>query len=208
MPRSAVANRVAIPQVQNLFLQSEDYVNASWTKGDLTAITGQGLQPYSTSLFTANSVTPSVNNVFHTISQVIGSGLTATYVFALTIYAKWQQNEEWLWIGPNGVAVAQWFNIRTGTLGSAAGTFLGKQITSEGNGWYRCEAWLPCVSPASVQAFGLANGDGVLAFVGSNTPCQLWWGASCAAANWTGPYVQTQAATVNTGPIRNLRSHA
>src|SRR6266508_3722758 len=112
MPRVAVANRTLLVQAQNLFLDSEDYVQASWSKTNLTAITGQGLRPHSTNLFTACSVTPSVANGIHAIGQgLTGSGVVVGAVCALSIFAKWQQNEEWIILGADGGNTVTWCNV-------------------------------------------------------------------------------------------------
>lgn len=202
--------RNALPTTQNLLRQSEDFVNAAWAKNELTAITGQGLQPYSLNLFTANSITPSVNNAIHFINQGIGS-VGPGDLYALSIFAKWQQNEEWMFILSNGGAEGAWFNVRTGTVGAATAGVTGSAMIDAGipgnPGWYRCDMWLRLAS-ASSPAFCTATANGLTAHVGSNTPCQLWWGASAAKANWTGPYQPTTTAIVNTGAIRNLRARA
>ena len=197
--RASSASRVAsnglIEKVRtNLFLRSEELDNAAWTKADTTIVANAVANPLNGAV-TADKITDS------------STATAARYFFQSpassgTIYTSsgYFKKAEYNFVtlhafGLNGAV----FNLDTGVKVSQSGGV--GNITSVGNGWYRCtfsftaggSAVFFSQSPAGNISYAGTAGSGIFAF-----GCQLETGDIAT------DYIPTTTAAVSVGPVSGL----
>ena len=121
-------NHTTVVAEQNLILQSQGMDNASWTKTNITAVTGV-TAPDGTS--TAFTITATSTTTTASLVQSITSAVGATY----SVYAKAGTST---FVGVGVYSSPSWanFNLSTGAVASSSGCTA--SIVSVGSGWYRC----------------------------------------------------------------------
>ena len=147
---------------RNLFLYSNDFTNANWTKENSSITTSQiGYDgTNNASLLVENSTT---NN--HFIRQTPSlSGQTT-----ISVYAK-ANTRNWLYLRgvQSGVPVFGFFNLSNGTLGTIQTNGTGS-ITSVGNGWYRCSLTIVNFNTGFEVYIGLSTADNVTGYLGNGS---------------------------------------
>lgn len=224
MPRTAIASRVAVPQVQNLLTRSEELNHANWNvTSDLTVTADQAAAPDGT--MTADLLTPTGGAG---VRHYAGQGLTvpAAYQFVprmivASCHFRAIGAQRWVIIGNDRHTdfVYAWFDLIAGVVGSVTADnptaiSLVNRIENRGGGWFRCSLFYIMISPsggagtnAESIIVGPTTADGAQIFdPASGATCHAWGAQLVIGAKTQGPYVQTVAATVNTGSIRSLRS--
>ena len=190
-----VASNGLIEKVRtNLFTYSEQFDNAAWTKVDTTIVANAVVNPLNGAV-TADKITDS------------STATTARYFFQSpassgTIYTSsgYFKKAEYNFVtlhafGLNGAL----FNLDTGVKVSQSGGV--GNITSVGDGWYRCTFSFTAggssvffsQSPAGNISYAGTTGSGIYAF-----GCQLETGDIAT------DYIPTTTAAVSVGPVANV----
>jgi len=131
LPRISYENGVGHlllePQRSNLLLQSNSF-DTSWTTSSSSITSGQS-GVYGTNNAWLLEKSDTNGRVFQNIST---SG-----VQTFSVYAKAAVND-WVFLLVNGGAnPAAWFDLSTGSLGTAIGGIINHNISDVGNGWYK-----------------------------------------------------------------------
>jgi hypothetical protein len=181
----------------NLLQRSEEFNDASWSKGFSAITANQGVAPDGNS--TADKFAENTSNAYHQVSQSFSPAVSTVYTYSL--YAK-AAGRNLLVIAFNGTAVTGsqvycYFNLANGTVGSNFGT-TSPSIVSVGNGWYRCSVTTTTLSSAgTASAFLTTSQDsGLTLYVGDGTSGYLLWGAMLEAGAFPTSYIPTTTATV------------
>lgn len=125
-------------QITNLILTSENLGSASWTKTNVSILTG-ATSPDGSSASNQISVTGASGSVTQSIT------ITAGRAIAFSVHAKSTASSNYLFlrIGDGTNSVSTWFDVSSGTVGTnTAGAstcvFSAKNIEPLVSGWYRC----------------------------------------------------------------------
>lgn len=185
------------PARTNLLLRSEELDNASWAKTDLSVVANSIASPDG--LSTADTLVNDVN----TASQITQNGtISANATTAFSVFAK-RKSGSWILLQVSSGAnlVRCWYNISTGTLGSAVnggtGTGATGQIIDYGNGWYRLiliGAVNNSVTTVTTQ-IRMTNNDGTVATTAGID--NYFYGAQLEQAAYATSYIPTTTGTVS-----------
>ena len=123
---------------------------------------------WTTSGFTVaqNASGPLGANTAFTLTATAGSSYKWTYIdrlgaagnYYFSVYAK-AGTVSWIALGDGGAAPSQsaYFNLATGTVGTASGRFSSPAMQAVGNGWYRCSAL--CTDAGSFISVSIHSAD-------------------------------------------------
>lgn len=111
-----------------------DFDNAAWTKTGVTITADATTDPDGGS--GADLVVEDSSSGSHSVNQVIDNGIVADGAAYAYVCAK-TAGRDWIRISALGQPVFAWFNVTTGTAGSAVNCT--SSVTSLGSGWYQCE---------------------------------------------------------------------
>jgi hypothetical protein len=169
----------------NLLTNSESFNASAWSKSDATVTANATTAPDGTS--TADKLAETATTAQHYLFQSAGAAGTYT----TTIYAK-AAERSWMIVTVNSSNT--FFNISSGTVGSAPGGFTAA-ITDAGNGWYRCSvtATLPASGPI---VFSTSTANNVTSYAGTAGSGIFIWGAQLELG--------TAATTYNPTTVKNL----
>jgi hypothetical protein len=205
--RVAVSGRATPKEFQNLLVRSEEFDDASWSLLNASVSRNVTTGPFGAQ--DADALVDTAANVQHRIGQ--GAANNSGKCVALSVWAK-AAARSWMLMAIDNTNQA-WFNLATGAVGTVQvfgnGPTNVATIDSYGSGWYRCtiaRQWAPN-SNQNVY-FWASTADGSASYLGDGTAAIYLYGAQFCRANWAGAYQITTAATVDTGPIRNLRANA
>jgi hypothetical protein len=181
----------------NLFLQSSNFLNASWTKGDLGVTTPSAWIP--TGPGAAGQLTPNTNNAGHHVRQ--SATVTAGGVYTVSIYAKdlGYPTLQIFWTAAHvtGSPRAN-FDLAAGVLGSVSAGVTAT-MTPIGNGWYRCTATVTAAGTA-LECFFSPQSSAAAArnplYSGDGTSAVLVWGAQLESSAFAFSYTPTTTAAV------------
>jgi len=184
---------------QNLATYSQDFTNANWSK-TFSSITGNtATAPDGTT--TAGKFIPDNSSNRHSLSN-------STYLYSISgldlsfsIYAKAAEYNQLYIFNNTGVVDSYYvfFNLTTGAIGtnSSGGAVSNATITSVGNGWYRCSAYLTFIAGAGrTIGYGVSNADGVRSFAGDGTSGIYIWGAQLEQRSSVTAYTPTTTAAI------------
>ena len=168
----------------NDFTRSEELDNAVWVKTNLTVTANDQTAPDGST--TADRMVESTANGAHSIeraSTIPGSDIKQAWsIFARaaersTIYLEARTQ------GNNRVRV--FFNVSTGSVGTADAGISTAFIERMGNSHFRCAAVINTSSGATTPLFvaGLATSDGNFSYEGSSTSGVYMWGAQLEATS-------------------------
>lgn len=181
----------------NLFLRSEEFDNASWTKTDTTITANAAVAPDGNT--TADLLTQGSAGTA-AATQAVTATADATY--SVTFFAK-RGNSDWLFIGieAGGNSVRGWFNLGTGAVGSTTtagtGALSSIRIKAFANGFYRCElnASMGGGATSITVSTLLVTGDGLTSRVSGGT--YYLWGAQFENnATFPSTYIPTAGSAV------------
>lgn len=188
----------------NLLLRSEEFDNASWTKTNVTVSANAVVGPDGAS--TADSILETVTSGQHRVEQVI-SKATSILAYAFTFYIK-PNGRDWIYVSMRQSTniLNRWYNITTGTVGSATTvsggntfTHTGANILDAGNGWFKVE--MNCNSNnANSMTLMVASSTGnnvTTDFAGDTSKGFYIWGAQLEQAAASSSYIPTTSATVS-----------
>lgn len=162
-------------RVQNLFLKTQDFTDANWLKNTIANSTYTGFtDPFggttACKIVTDNGTSIIGNDDLGSLKQGVNkAGVALTYV--LSVYAKAGESSVLRFRETTSTGYRAVFNLVTGVVSyenTANKDVFGAQMTSVGNGWYRCQARYTTSGGVS-QAFGFkasgldtaTTGDGV-----------------------------------------------
>lgn len=185
----------------NLLTYSEQFDNAFWLKVRVQAFGSGSLanaiaspDGTSTADLLVEDATPSNNHFIFSSNIACVSG--AQYTF--TVYAKAKERS---YIGLRPAVEASGtsecvFNLNNGTVSSQGASATNAQITSVGNGWYRCSVTATCGATENKLFYiFIANNSGALSYSGDGTSGLYVWGADLRVGTSAGDYQRIAAAT-------------
>ena len=193
-------SRSVVATGQNLLKYSEAPDNAAWTTTSATLTPNDIANPIDGAV-TAYKMTEASATAQHRfyagiayVSVRIGQTCTAS------VYVK-AGTRNWFYFTQND-GIFAYFNLTTGVNGTVTSGSL--TSTALANGWYRLSWTFQATTAAPNISFGLTSADNTSSGVGNGTGTMYFWGMQLVRANWSGPYVQTTSAAVDTGNIRNI----
>ena len=139
---------------ENLLLQSNQF-DTTWTRSASDLTSGQSGYDGSSDAWLLTAATPS--SFSSRLNQVLSP--SSSGVLNLSVYAK-ANTLDWILLdglGTNGFAA--WFDVSNGVKGQVTSTSIGANITSVGNGWYRCEVYGNATTLTEVRIY-VTDGDG------------------------------------------------
>jgi hypothetical protein len=205
-PSTLVAQGLLIEEQRtNLWVQSEDFSNASWIKVRSSITADAAVSPSGKT--TADKFIADTNNNFHFARQDVA--VTSGTTYTQTIFAKAAEYSQiQLAFDADSSAFAGGSAIFTltgsGSL-SASGTLSSSSITLVGNGWYRCQISAPATATATgIFRIYAANGGAAL-FAGDGTSGIFIWGAQLEAGAFATSYIPTTtAATTRSADLASI----
>lgn len=203
------STRVAIPNLQNRLLWSDDYTNAVWTLIRVTLAPLIIVGPPDFGVL-ATGIIADTNNSTHLMLQTYTPVAGDFLRYAASVFAK-AGDQTFCLVAFDGGASAAWFNLAAGTVGTVIGSGTSATIEDSGDGWYRCTITGPYVNSVATPFFVTyaAPSDASLNFAGDGATPSIYLIRSMLGqgANWTGPSEAiTEGSAINTGPIRSLAS--
>lgn len=198
----------------NLFLRSQEFDNASWSKTRSSISANAATAPDGT--VTADKlVEDGTANNTHDVRQTV-SKVASSITYTVSIYAK-AAERTWAFLWLHGTSQSNrgeaWFNLGMGTKGAVRTQGTGfstptSDIEDVGGGWYRI--WLTVTSNTDTTIGLLAGGavaDGNSNTNGDGVSGWYLWGAQLETNSFPTSYVATtsaqgtRAADVPTMPI-------
>jgi len=185
----------------NLYLRSEEFDNATWTKNGTTVTADSTSSPVGTN--TADTLTETTASAFHICYQNIS--ISSGIVYTFSVYGKYNGRVMQLNLSSSywGAQVYANFDLQNGVIGNIGTSVIDAQIVSVGNGWYRC----------SITGVSTATGTGGLAvslaqsttsprnenYTGDGTSGVYVWGAQAEQGLVAQPYIETTTTAVYEG---------
>lgn len=196
-PVTLVAKGLLVEEQRaNLFVRSEEFDNASWTKNAASVTANAGTSPDGTA--DADKLIPSATNAVHGVysTTTFGAG-----TFTLSVYAKaagYPRLGIRSYDGTSYIMQAT-FDISNGTVVSSPGGTAA--ITSVGNGWYRITLTATTAGNLGIVVGtwfeSLPAGSTVQgSFTGDGTSGALLWGAQLELGSFATSYIPTVASQV------------
>lgn len=180
---------------ENILTYSEDFSNVIWTKNAATVASNSTIDPFG--LTTADTlVETSATDSHYAVQYGFASVASNSYTFS--VYVKYNTKAfiqlGFTTAGFGSTAYAN-FNIQTGVLGTI-GAGVAANITSAGNGWYRCS--ITCASNSSqsdqgpyVATLTSATAVRLESFAGSVSNSVYLFGADLEQSSTPGQYTPT-----------------
>lgn len=189
------------PQRTNLYLRSQEFDNASWTKSNTTVNANQTASPDGTT--TAEKLNDIISGSSNDYLLNVQSALSYTSgtPYTVSFYAK-NIDRRYMYIRfvPNafGVNKYAYFDLQNGVI-SKLDSGATATITSVGDGWYRCTAtYTATVTTSTIYGVYIGlSADGLNNFyVNPSVKSVYIWGAQLEAGSYTTSYIPTTSASV------------
>jgi hypothetical protein len=183
----------------NLFLQSQTFDNASWSKTDCVVTANAATAPDGTltaeKLVINNGIGPSAG--FDT-GLLQGNALT-TGTYTYSVFAKASEFTGLRFRERFSIGDFIEFNLSTGIAPAGTSTFINPTMVNVGNGWYRC-SFVTQSNTANTNKYALRVGG-----TGDGTSGIFIWGAQFEATDFGATsYIPTTTTAVSVGPVANL----
>lgn len=184
------------PARTNLFLRSEDFSHADWTKTDTTVTANQFVAPDGKP--TADSVVEGTAGTA-LVSQAVTVASGATV--AVSKYFK-RSNHDWVVLEVvNGANLFRgWFNLSTAAAGATAVGGTGVVVRSyvepaRADGHYRCVLVgnIPATTAYTCLSYSASANSSTTRF---NNAARSEWGAQVEVGSYASSYIPTTTATV------------
>ena len=176
---------------ENLLSKSEEFNDAAWTKDRLSFVTNNITAPDGA--LTAEKLVEdtSVNNSHRVSRQITLTAEPHTFsVFVKSAERNWVRVTLF-----DGVTSRQvWFDTTAGVIGTQSGAI--GQMTSFGNGWWRCAITATGVAAISQTNVALATADNISTYTGDGTSGIYLWGAQLERSSTARAYIPTTTAAV------------
>jgi hypothetical protein len=199
------------PQRSNIITYSEQIDNAAWNKTNVTITANAITSPIAS--FNADAIVENSasNVVFGVHPASRPSGLTLGTTYSVSFFAKKVTRDFCYYDDFNAFQsprVLVFFNLATGTVGTAYGGVLNSKMENYGNGWYRCSFQFVASSTSIDYRIGSATTDNTLTYTGvigqqaiSVTACQFETGTYITSyiPTTSTAVTRTQDASVTTG---------
>jgi hypothetical protein len=170
-------------QRTNVCTYSEDFTNGVWTKTRSSISSNATTAPNGTS--TADKLIEGASSTTHVVTFTTVTG------GVFSVFAK-ASERSWIALQQNSPGNYCYFNLSSGTVGSASGST--GSITSVGNGWYRCS--IAVTSASSMWDIFVATGDNGASYTGDGTSGVFLWGAQVETGSFSTSYISTTTAAV------------
>lgn len=180
-------------QRTNLLVRSEEFDNASWTKGNGTVTANATTSPDGT--VDADSFVSAAATDATFVQQAFTSTAQA-YAASVYVKANGVQFVQLLWASGQSTNHVN-FDLTNGTIGTNTAT--SASITAVGNGWYRLTivSTLAAASGAfNVYCVSASNSARGATFAGNGTSGIFLWGAQLEAGAFATSYIPTVASQV------------
>jgi hypothetical protein len=180
------------PQRTNLYLRSEEFDNASWTK-IAANVTANATTSPSGNLTAEKLIATAASSTHLIVQQPAGavSGTTAT----VSVFAKASELSRIQFLNNGGGLGVANFNLSAGTATLVSG--VSASIQNVGNGWYRCiMSYIPTITGNYNIQIRLADSSGNTTFLGNGTDGLFIWGAQIEAGANATSYIPTTSASV------------
>jgi hypothetical protein len=180
---------------QNLFLQSQTFNNASWTKNNASITTAATTAPDSTN--TGQKLVEDSATSLHYVSQapvIVGSTIT------VSVYAKQSERTRLLIRENSNTGAYSVFDVSTGSVITNSGISTGS-IVSVGSGWYRCSITATFTASGSTNfgIFLMPNAGTLFAdatYAGNGTSGLFIWGSQIEIGSVLNTYIPTTTTAV------------
>lgn len=161
---------------RNLLTQTQQFDNAAWAKARATVTANAAVAPDGTT--TADKlVEDTTASNSHFAYQAITVSATA---YAVSFYAK-AAERSWCYVCADNTTVLAYFDLANGVVGSTSGV-TSANISSVGDGWYRCTIIRTFAAGERYPGIGVANADNGISYTGNGTSGLFIWGAQLEAA--------------------------
>lgn len=205
VPYTSLARCALVDNSPNLFLRSDEFDNAAWTKSGATVSANATAAPDGTT--TGEDLIESSSNESHFVIQDVTVS-SAALDMCIGVFGK-PNGRDWMLFemreltGSTDVSV--WFNLSTGAVGTTATganwSNLRTFVRDYGNGWYACYI-VARKTNAATSVRGIirtATGDGVSTYLGNGTSGIRIWRGGIAPSSVPLRFAQTTtAATTGT----------
>jgi hypothetical protein len=192
---------------ENLFLQSQAFDEAVWSKSDLTASINTTVAPDGTT--TADTLTSSAVT---SPQAIAGSVTTMAGVYTMSVHVKRNGTNfiQMVWASTLNSTDYANFDLVNGTI--TAGTYTAATITSLGNDWYRCTLTsilnAATSNPYPVWFIGSGAAGRASTYAGNGTDGVFVWGAQIEQRSAATAYTATTTAPITNYVPRLLTAPA
>jgi hypothetical protein len=210
MPRTAVSNRSAINLSGNLFLRSNTFDNAYWTKGNVTVTPNSAANPLTGDndayLFTDDGVTV-IHRMYGAVVSVVRN---TTYCYSIYVKDNTRRYFALSEDATSGFACVA--DLQTGTITST--TFSSTNYFSVSfsiapvagqAGWYRVQAvFIPKINTSVFLAYSMSSTSLTTGITYAGTGSSVYiYQAQLVRANWAG-LPKTTTTTASSTALRNI----
>lgn len=180
-------------QRTNLFIRSEEFDNAAWTKSNSTITANTIVSPDGT--LNADKLNETATTASFSCVAAPTMALNTTYTLSLYMKAA-ERNFGVLNIYTGATSCWTTYNLSTGVI-STLGAGATATITPVGNGWYRCTLTISTASSGTPN-IGIwpAISNNVLTYTGTAGYGIYIWGAQLEAGAFPTSYIPTVASQV------------
>lgn len=181
---------------ENLYLYSEEFNNATWTKTRSSITANAVANPINGASDADLLVEDSSASTSHYLIPAAGFTIKPSTSYRISVYAKYKDRHIAIRFDNGWTSNPYaYFNLQTGAV-AAVGSGVSASIESVGGGWYRLTA--TCTSPASpgtaYPSIYLCNTATTQSYTGDGASGSYVWGAQFQVAEAETGYVKTTAS--------------